>query len=128
MAKSYISNYSKNGGIVYYEPEIYHPIELDLKLHKDVKMAYRWSYNPETKKKYKYPYKNSIIRTKVKIYLKKSTELYGELTTIPFYAYIYNERELINYLYNDELGCLYIKFSKYEKEVNVCVCIFDQKN
>lgn len=127
MAKNYISNYSKNGGIVYYEPEIYHPIELDLKLHKDVKMAYRWSYNPETKKKYKYPYKNSIIPTKVKIYLKKYTKLYGELTTAPFYVYIYNEREVINYVYNGELGYLFIKLSRYEKEVSICVCLFDKK-
>lgn len=127
MAKDYIINYSKNGGIVYYEPEIYHPIELSLKLHNDVKMAYRWSYNPETKKKYRYPYKNSIIRTKVKIYLKKYTELYGELTTKPFYAYIYNERELVNYVYDNELGYLFIKLLGYEKEVSICVCVFDEK-
>ncbi|MGL5592725.1 competence protein CoiA family protein [Cetobacterium sp.] len=126
IAKNYLINYSKDGGIVHRQ-DMYHPIEIYLSLHKDMKMAYRWSYNPEVKKKYKYPYKNSIVRTKVKIYLSVNTELYGNLITSPFYVNIYNERELEGSAYNGQLGWLCIKTLESQKEIIVCVNVLDKK-
>ena len=126
VAKNYLINYSKDGGIAYTQ-EMYHPIEIYLSLHKEMNMIYRWSYNPETKKKYKYPYKNSIIRTKVKIYLKKYTKFYGAIATDSFYVNIYNERELIENVYKGELGDLYIKIPGYENRINVCAYVLDKK-
>lgn len=121
IAKNYLIDYSKNGGIIHIQ-DMGYIVGIDLKLRKDIKMEYRWSYNPEIKKRYKYAYKSSIILTKVKIYLKKYTRAYGELMTFPFYVNIYNERELINKVYNGKLGTIYI-----EKDINVDIYLLNKK-
>lgn len=113
--KEYILNTTKNGGLKF-EFDHHYPYFVPV-IDKYLKMEYRWNYNPITKISYSYAYKDSIIPTKSKIYLSKSSHRYHyTIKSEPFYINIYNKKEAIE---TYKMGELFIKDFKLARSISV---------
>lgn len=120
LAKEFLLKFSEAGGIKFklsHHYPIFYPV-----LDKYLKMEYRWSGNFSSKKRYSYPYKDSVTPTKTRIYLSIHSHSYDfTINTLPFNINIYNKKEAVEW-YN--FGELFIENSNlnYGKGISVIIC------
>lgn len=114
---------SKRGGLKHYEND--HIRYVVPVFHKNIKMEYRWSYNPITKEHYKYPYRSSIIPTRLEIIIKTQIDIY-KFKSEPFFVNIYNERE-IGERSSGFLGAYVKNLDWCDKEMWIDVYLVDKK-